>query len=452
MKFEERLQKAHAQYMKLWWETEIEFPPLGNPYTPQDQLANEREVDHLVNECKKDFHSLPKTGIPDVFPDKKIQAVFNKFQNSRLKTIVSHHDLAEQLINPFAKMADDFVTLAYQFDPNLKPSDIRQALRNLWTAGSLQLLLKQTPYSSPAIFAYSMLYPYTDNYLDDPAIPLPIKKELNQKFSIRLAGGAFPCVNSYERALDQLVGLIENQFPRLQYPDVYRSLLAIHQAQIASLLSQLQPTAPYERDILGISFQKGGCSVLADGYLVNGDLTEAEASFCFGYGAFLQLVDDLRDAQKDSQNGQMSIFSQVARKWPLDRLTNRTIHFSRKILKLLEPLEIELNNAPLEEATPQSVEMPLPETAPHSEGATQVLKELIQNSVTFLILEAISRNQNLYSTNYLTQIKEHTPFRLPYFRKLKAKFAKIESQIPGAPFLRFALISRIMSQSPGSIP
>jgi hypothetical protein len=439
MKFEERLQKAHAQYTKLWWETETEFPPLGNPYSRRDQFANEREVEHFINEWLGDLHSLPKTLIPGFFPDKKIQTIFNKFQNSRLKNIVPHPDLAEQFIDPFTKMAHEFITLAYQFDPNLKPSDIRQALRNLWTAGSLQFIFKQAPYSSPAIFAYSMLYPYTDNYLDDPGIPLSVKRELNQKFKARLAGGAFSCLNSYERALDHLVGLIENQFPRLKYPDVYRGLLAIHQAQSASLLFQLQPTAPYENDILGISFQKGGCSVLADGYLVNGDLTEAEAAFCFGYGVFLQLVDDLRDAQKDFQNGQMTIFSQIALKWPLDRLTNRTIHFSRRILKMLESLEKEVNNAP------QNGKMSL-------EKAAQVLKELIQNSVNFLILEGIARNQNLYSKDYLNQIKEHTPFRLPYFLKLKAKLAKIESEIPGGTFLRFLVINRIMTESPTSIP
>ena len=361
-----------------------------------------------------------------------IQAAFDKLQNLRLESIIPNPDLAKQFIDPFAKMARAFMTAAYQFDPNLKPADIRQALRNLWTAGSLQLILKQAPHSSPAIFAYSLLYPYTDNYLDDSSIPLSIKNELNQKFQNRLSGEAFSCENSYERVLDQLVGLIENQFPRQKYPDVYRSLMAIHQAQTTSLLFQLHRTSPYERDILGISFKKGGCSVLADGYLVNGDLNEAEAAFCFGYGVFLQLVDDLRDAGTDSQNGQMTIFSQLASKWPLDRLTNRTIHFSRMILKLLDPFETELKNS----------QVP---------GSTPVLKELIRNSVTFLILEAISRNQNLYSKNYLNQISAYTPFRLTYFRKLKSKLAKIESGIPGGTLLRFALISQIKPESPGSM-
>lgn len=439
MTFAERLQTDHGQYMKLWWETQTEFPPLGAPYTRRDQLANEREADLFIAECRADLDSFPKTGDIVAIPEEKVLAVFEKLQNSPLANMGGRPDLTKQFVDPFAKMARDFISSAYQFEPNLKPADIRQALRNLWTAGSLQLLLKQAPYSSQAIFAYSMLYPYTDNYLDDPAIPLPIKKELNQKLRRRLAGEPFLHANSYERALDQLVKFIENQFPRPEFPDVYRSLLAIHQAQGASLLFQLQPSLPYERDILGISFQKGGCSVLADGYLVNGHLTEAEAAFCFGYGVFLQLVDDLRDAGTDCQNGHMTVFSQIAHRWPLDHLTNRTIHFSREILKLLKPLEIGPNWSQNE--TPSQSE-----AGPVS-GEPSIFKELIQNSVTFLILEAISRNQNLYSKDYLHQIREYTPFRLPYFHKLKAKLTKIESRIPGGTLLRLALIGQIKSDA-----
>jgi hypothetical protein len=422
MNFEERLQKNHAQCLNLWWNTETDFPPLGATFTIREQVANEREIDNFLAGYRADLNSISdEANIPGVFPDQKFHTAFEKLQNLRVGNIVSHPDLAKQFMDPFVAMAHDFIASAYQFDPNLKPADIRQALRNLWTAGSLQLILKQAPHFSQAIFAYSMLYPYTDNYLDDPTISLSIKRELNQKFQKRLAGEAFPCANPYEQTLDQLVGFIENQFPRPKFPDVYQSLLAIHQAQNLSLIFQLRPSLPYERDILGISFQKGGCSVLADGYLVRGDLTEVEAAFCFSYGVFLQLVDDLRDTWKDSQNGQMTVFSQIAARWPLDRLANRTIHFSRIILQSLETLEM---------------------------GR---IKELIQNSVTFLILEAIARNQNFYSKEYLNRIKKHTPFRLRYFRKLKAKLAKLDNRIPGGTLLRFALISRIKSESPGSI-
>jgi hypothetical protein len=40
-----------------------------------------------------------------------------------------------------------------------------------------------------------MLYPYTDNYLDDPEISRQAKASFNARFERRLAGGeAEPCV------------------------------------------------------------------------------------------------------------------------------------------------------------------------------------------------------------------------------------------------------------------
>jgi hypothetical protein len=45
--------------------------------------------------------------------------------------------------------------------------------------------------------------------------------------------------------------------------------------------------------ILPISFFKGGTSVLADAFLVKGNLNIKEMHFAFAYGSFLQLLDDL---------------------------------------------------------------------------------------------------------------------------------------------------------------
>jgi hypothetical protein len=63
----------------------------------------------------------------------------------------------------------------------------------------------------------------------------------------------------------------------------------------------------YEKDILAMSIEKGGSSVLADAYLINGTLTEKEATFFFGYGVLLQICDDLQDGKKDLQEQHMGL-------------------------------------------------------------------------------------------------------------------------------------------------
>lgn len=48
-----------------------------------------------------------------------------------------------------------------------------------------------------------------------------------------------------------------------------------------------------ELETLTVYLAKGGASVLADGYLVAGKLTKDQEYFLFGYGAYLQLLDDI---------------------------------------------------------------------------------------------------------------------------------------------------------------
>ena len=83
---------------------------------------------------------------------------------------------------------------------------------------------------------------------------------------------------------------------------------------------------PYERDMLSISIEKGGASVLVDGYLVCGELTKEEEVFAYGYGFLLQLCDDLQDVKADLEKNHMTIISQLAGKYHLDKIINKLIN------------------------------------------------------------------------------------------------------------------------------
>ena len=98
----------------------------------------------------------------------------------------------------------------------------------------------------------------------------------------------------------------------LRPPQVYESLYAIHAAQARSVRLMRRDEPPYGVDVLGIAIEKGGASVLADGYLVAGSLTLPQARLLFGLGALLQLGDDLQDVEDDRAKGLATIFSQTA--------------------------------------------------------------------------------------------------------------------------------------------
>ena len=121
-----------------------------------------------------------------------------------------------------------FANAAKAFDPEMPFRDIFQACRNVWIMNGVQFLMGQGVELTPPMFAYSMLYPYTDNYLDDPDIDSYEKVEFCNRFENRLKGEEVFAINPQEEKIFRMVEIIEEHWDRDNYPKVYLSLLAIH--------------------------------------------------------------------------------------------------------------------------------------------------------------------------------------------------------------------------------
>jgi len=382
-------------YVYLWWSCERSFPKFGTPYLLKDQVENEKKLDKLVNGLVYQLKRIPQSTEERLAWQERLRPGFREFAHIGLNLQPSQLDFIES-----SGMLDaniEFARMARRFDPNISSADIYQASRNVMTSNIFQLLLGQPVAVTPSIFAYSMLYPYTDNYLDDPTISRATKLTFNQRFLYRLQGKAVQLENPQEEIIDNLVRMIEEQWDRSQYPQVFESLVAIHAAQGSSLGLTLPGASPFELDVLGISFEKGGTSVLADGYLAAGNLTSEQAIVLFGYGAFTQLIDDLEDIEQDFQEDRMTIFSQTASHWPLDGLTNRLFSFGREILSDLSAF--------------QSPSVP-------------ALAELILNSLDPLLIDTVSRAGKYYSKEYLHEIEHHFSFRFGFLRKQREKLSR----------------------------
>jgi hypothetical protein len=275
----------------------------------------------------------------------------------------------------------------------LSGQDIYQAGRNAWTAHGLQWLLGMPVELTPSILAYSLLYPYTDNYLDDPRIDITTKLAFNERFRRRLAGDALLPFNAHERVIFDLVAMIEGQYSRSDHPTVFASLLAIHHAQGRSLSLLRRAAAPGEVDVLGLSFAKGGTSVLADGYLVSHALDEAQRQYSYGHGIFAQLLDDMEDVESDRQAGRLTIYSQPAGHWTLDGLANRTFHFGHNVLTGLNCFDVE-----------------------------ESARELIRRGADLFLIDAIGRMDRYYTPLYLQALEAHSPFRFSFLKEQRHNF------------------------------
>jgi hypothetical protein len=189
--------------------------------------------------------------------------------------------------------------------------------------------------------------------------------------------------------------MIEEEFDRVRFPQVFESLLAIHQAQTKSVLL-LGSGDLSSKDVLRISLEKGGSSVLADGYLVAGNLTSDQAWFMFGYGAYLQFLDDLQDVHEDAATGQRSIYTMQAEHSSLDAIVYQTFHFGDKVLNGQKGFSGE---------------------------ASARYTGLMRTSIQLMLLEAAGFADDLFSSGVLTNLNHASPFRFSFLKDLKKRHA-----------------------------
>ena len=394
------VEELKHKYLSIWYDTKTSFPLLKKKYNFIEKTRKQRELNKFLESLTSFLQNMPEDQInQDIWRT----SITNLVRDFGSETLEFDEALLDIVFNDgYTEVTNLFIRSARKFDSEINIFNIVQAIRNVWIMNSIQIFLGMDVEFSPSIFAYSMLYPYSDNYMDNPDMKIDGKRGLSERFEKRLLGEIVIADNSIEEYIFKLVGIIESQYSRATYPQVYEALISIHNAQEKSLLQQKGRTSPYEKDIAGISFEKGGSSVLTDGFLVNPMLSRDQEDFMFGYGVFLQLADDLQDINEDFQNGHMTIFSQLANKWPLDGLTNRLFHFLNSIL--------------------------------YSGGhfTTPMLKDikrLIEISCSFLIFEAITKNKNLYSRKYINEIEPFCMFRFSYMKKFKKKFMRKFSKI-----------------------
>jgi len=382
--------------VERWWASPSTTPDFGPRYTISEQSAREARLSQLAEAVGAEIQQPPRTWAAQRAVQQRYVA-----QASRLAQFAlgfAPDDLEAMRVSDFADLLLGYAREARRFDPHLALPDIIQAGRNVMSAGLLQVLLGRPLELTPAILAYSLLYPFSDNILDDPTLSSTAKKTFNQRFRRRLAGQRQAPLDEREAAIDRLVGMIEGQYDRRQYPRVFASLLAIHAAQTRSLELMRASAAPYEVDLLGVTFDKGGTSVLADAYLVAGELTPREETFAFELGAFLQFVDDLEDVETDLAAGRLSVFALAARGgWRLDALTNRTLHFGAGVLAGLDGLG-----------------MP----------AAADAQRFLQRGLNQALIHTAGRLRRRYTPTYRCELESHTPFRFAFVERLSGRLSR----------------------------
>lgn len=376
-------------FTDVWKNSDISFPKVKRRYSESEQQSREQSFDEMMrklealkshqqlkkikkNQPENTFFPVLKTFLHDIFD----------FEEKQLEIILSES---------FRNVSRDFFYQARVFGPELSPENIYQALRNVWIMNGLQLVMGLPVEITASIFAYSMIYPYSDNFLDDAFVTAAEKLDFSERFNRRLHGDDVMATNFTEAQLFKLVSMIESQYTRHLFPEVYESLYAIQKAQTASVELLIKNNLS-QSETRRICFEKGGTSVLADGFLVAGKLGIQQQQALYGYGVYLQLLDDIQDSREDADSGTNTMCSGVAGT-EMELFVNQTIHFGRTALQEMNCFDA---------------------------SNVEIFLQLMNHSIETMILESVGLNPASYPDSYLQQLEAYSPLRFEFVRERKS--------------------------------
>ncbi|HTR99689.1 MAG TPA: hypothetical protein VML00_08060 [Bacteroidota bacterium] len=354
--------------------------PAGRRFSPGQQAEREREVDLLMEK------SLPRIDRFSSMEDAERARYAGRAHTALGKLLMDGADpRVDRFFDQCEVTGKEFVRRARNFDRALSGDDIHQALRNQWVFNSIEAFLGRSVSLSPGSLAYSLMYPYTDNWLDAANHTAEEREEFQESLRRCLEGKPGP---GDQETFPRLVRMIEEEFPRAGHPAVYDALLAILRAQGRGLRLQGPVGEVGESALESITIEKGGASVAVDGFLVRGRLSAAELHAVFGYGVVLQFIDDLQDMEEDAAAGHSTMFTRASAGTALDDLTGRLIRFTDATVALLDS------------------------------PAGGFLPRLVGASCLFLILEAVARHSDRYTPRFLEMLEEFSPLRFPFLAGL----------------------------------
>lgn len=299
-------------------------------------------------------------------------------------------EMDDSLKGNYIEATEAFISRVRLKWPQMDNESIFQALRNVWIMIAIQMMCDHKIELTDAMFAYSMLYPLTDNVLDDSTLSKQEKFQFIEALGNRLNGITGNETSPQYTDVYDMVSLIESQYSREQYPLVYESLCLIHACQKESMKQQYSQLDISQ--ISKISFEKGASSVIADGYLVLGKLDTDQFDFLTGYGIVLQLADDLQDMTSDALVSHRTLFSFGQTRETLAENVEKLCLLSSNVLLNIPTQNIKLKSN---------------------------LTLLLEKSMNFLITDAIQMHRNSFDKSYIRKISKNHFTGLTHHSRLK---------------------------------
>lgn len=383
------------EIIEIWNEQPEDFPDFlwqNQEVFPIVDVRQKKENETLAKKfsgrLRKKLKKKPSSEEEKQLIEQEMEAEFYQFLKKERILCLSEW-MEPELLSDFARETKHFYHSVVAFDKTLQQGQIWQAMRNYLIYGVIAELQGEAQNAGIPILAYSLLYPYTDNYIDDKGILRAEKERFNRMIAGKLQGEEVVPQNELEEKVCRLLTMILAEYQGGAGKKVADTLLELLKAQNRSICQQERKGKAIAQDteaqILEISVAKGGSSVLAD-YLFATDTWEAgEELFYRKFGLCLQLVDDLQDMEEDSKSGSHTLMTEAAEHARLEARVNRLLWFIWTVIGEFEP-------------------------------KNPGLKEFVRKYCAMITMVAAAQNGRYISGTYIKQLEPYLPFSVDFLK------------------------------------
>lgn len=372
---------------KDWLEAKDSFPDFLEEVSVDEKLRNEQYIQEITDNFQRQVTRYPRLPFHRKKWIKNTVAIIDNVLHN--EAILGLHDaLPSREIDEFYKEIKNFLKRVRTFSPEMTFYDIGQAIRNYIVYAVFKKIHRMKSGYSEAAFGYSMLYPFTDNYIDSTTLSEVQKQDYNKLIRHKLEGKLVHPKASHHRKTCDLLQAIEDSYSRAENSTIFSLLLMMLEAQEESLLQQKKGVGLSLEERLNISLYKGGVSVLIDRFLVNKEMTDADMKFYIGYGLFLQLADDLQDIGEDSRRSWQTLFTLDLSSAQEEKIVNQMLHFIQKLTK-------------------------------EYQAEDETFKNFILSNCYLLILTSLAGSKEYFSKEYLDKMEAYLPLTYSYYEQFQ---------------------------------
>lgn len=385
------------EILELWKGLPVSFPEFLTEIGEKQKHENEVFLEEMGKRWKKVGKSFPEDESGQAEWKKQVDVLMEEFLEKE-QILGIRKSMSQELFWDFEEETKEFVRQTRKFDSEISLESIWQALRNYFIYAVTSDLQGQPQKCKDDIVSYSLLYPYTDNYIDEKEHTESEKKAYNEMIRDVLCDRPVMVEKGISEKTYQLLDRLWDGYDGEKRKEVQNLLLLMLEAQSNSIRQQSGEEQLTEEEILRISVYKGSMSVLIDYFFTVFKMKKEEIDFYMKFGFLLQLADDLQDVKEDKKSGSQTVMVKRSKDGTLEEAVNHLLHFIHQIFE---------------------------EFTPVNDG----LKSFMEQHCYTMVIGTVMINSECFSKDYIRKMECFFPVHAEYTQKQQRMPEKLDERM-----------------------